>query len=76
MIDAQDAGKSIVIQDIVDLGLTSRSSTYRKVSDLKENGFLVDRWERGVCYLDLGPECKQHFSKVEDILRALAFEKA
>ena len=76
VIEAQIAGKSITSQDIVDMGLTSRSSTYRKVSDLKENAFLVDRWEKGVCYLDLGPGCNEHFSKVDDLLRTLSVETA
>jgi hypothetical protein len=76
VIEAQVAGKPISSQDIVDLAFTSRSSTYRKISDLKENGFLVDHWEQGICYVNLGPGCKEHFSKVDDILKVLAVENA
>ena len=76
VIEAQIAGKPITSQDIVDLALTSRSSTYRKISDLKENGFLIDQWDQGVCYVNLGPGCKEHFSKVDDIIKALAIENA
>ena len=76
VIDAHIAGQRITSQNIIEKGLTSRSSTYRKVSDLKDNGFLVDHWDQGVCYLNLGPGCEQHFLKVGDILKGLTVENS
>ena len=76
VIEAHIAGTSITNQDIVELGITSRSSTYRKITDLKASGFLEDTWEQGVCYLSLGPECHEHFTKIGTILGTLAIDKA
>ena len=55
VLEAQLEGKSITNQQLVELEFTSRSSTYRKIGDLKQLGFISEKWEKGSCYLELGP---------------------
>ena len=62
-------------QHIVGLNLTSRSSTYRKISDLKEWGFLSEIWDDTICYLKLGDAAISMFAAADDKLKAI-FEKA
>lgn len=71
VIDAHVAGHNITNQDIVDLGFTSRSSTYRKIGELKFGGFLADEWNQGICNLKLGPKSLEHFERVADELKVL-----
>ena len=54
VLDAERTGLRLNNQHIVDLNFTSRSSTYRKISDLKETHFLSDIWDDNICYLTLG----------------------
>jgi hypothetical protein len=54
VLDAERRGLRLTNQHIVDLNFTSRSSTYRKISDLKETHFLSDIWDDNICYLTLG----------------------
>ena len=76
VIEASMAGRSITNQEIVDLVITSRSSTYRKIGDLKAGGFLVDHWQDGLCYLNVGPKCQEHFDRLGAELEALNLGKA
>ena len=55
VLDAQIAGNTISNQQIVEKGFTSRSSTYRKIADLREHDFLSDKWDNAICNLELGP---------------------
>ena len=76
VIDAHISGRGMTNQDVVALGLTSRSSTYRKLGDLKESGFISDHWQHGECFLTLGPKCQEHFDRVGTELKALDGVKA
>ena len=76
VIDAHLSGTAITSQDIVEQNFTSRSSTYRKIGDLKDVGFIDEAWDKGVCYLVLGPECDTHFKKVSDSMGSLVIDKA
>ena len=76
VIDANISGESITSQDIVEIGITSRSSIYRKIGDLKDAGFINEAWDKGVCYLVIGPECKKHLTKVGDVMGSLVIDKA
>lgn len=55
VLDAHRNGLRYSTYQIVDLDFTSRSSTYRKISDLKISGFLSEIWDENTCYLTLGP---------------------
>ena len=56
---------------IVDLNLTSRSSTYRKIADLKQFGFLSETWDNMICYLTLGPAAIEMLADTDKKLKAL-----
>lgn len=74
VIDAHVAGKTITNQQIVDLDITSRSSTYRKINDLKAIGFLNDEWIDGVCFLSIGRKCESYFEKANEALKGMSCE--
>ena len=76
VIDANISGESITSQDIVEIGITSRSSIYRKIGDLKDAGFISEAWDKGVCYLVIGPECKKHLIKLGNAMGSLTIDKA
>ena len=75
VVDAHRTGLRMTNQKIADLGLTSRSSTYRKISDLKQSGFLSDIWDDNVCYLSLGPSAIAMLADADNKLKAMS-EKA
>jgi hypothetical protein len=75
VLDAQRSGLRLTNQHIVDLNLTSRSSTYRKIADLKQSGFLSDIWDDNVCYLALGSAAIDMFAAADNELKAIS-EKA
>ena len=45
--------------NVVEQHFTSRSSTYRKISDLREMGFVMEQWREGVCMILPGPKMDQ-----------------
>jgi len=75
VLAAEGTGLRLTNQHIVDLNLTSRSSTYRKISDLKQSGFLSEIWDDNVCYLGLGSAAIGMFAAADNKLKAI-FEKA
>ena len=75
VLDAERTGLRMTTQHIVDLNLTSRSSTYRKISDLKQSGFLSEIWDDNVCYLALGTATIAMFAAADNKLKAIS-EKA
>ena len=75
VLDAERTGLRMTNQHIVDLNLTSRSSTYRKISDLKQSGFLSEIWDDNVCYLALGTATIAMFAAAYNKLKAIS-EKA
>jgi len=75
VLDAERTGLRLNNQHIVDMELSSRSSTYRKISDLKQSGFLSEIWEDTNCYLTLGPAADKLLSDADNKLKALS-EKA
>lgn len=54
---AKDGAVSTV--GVVEQHFTSRSSTYRKISDLRQMGFLAEQWREGVCMILPGPKLDQ-----------------
>ena len=75
VLASQRNGLKISNQQIIDLNLTSRSSTYRKISDLKQSGFLSEIWDDNVCYLALGTATIAMFAAADNKLKAIS-EKA
>ena len=62
---AKDGAVSTV--NVVEQHFTSRSSTYRKISDLRQMGFLAEDWREGVCMILPGP-------KLDDFIAELGNE--
>ena len=50
--------------NVVEQHFTSRSSTYRKISDLREMGFLMEQWREGVCMILPGPKLDQFIAEL------------
>jgi len=71
VLDAQIAGNTISNQQIVEKGFTSRSSTYRKIADLRELGFLSEKWNNSTCNLELGPAALELIKDADVNLRDL-----
>ena len=74
VMDAQRAGKSITNQLLVDLKFTSRSSTYRKIADMRKLGILIEKWDKGTCMLELGPKAEDFFTETGAALQKLLKE--
>lgn len=72
VMDGNDKGMRFTNQHIVDLNFTSRSSTYRKIADLKEWGFLSDMWDDTICYLKLGPSANDMLADAEKKLQVIS----
>ncbi len=64
VMEAQRSGKQVTNQDLVDLKFTSRSSTYRKIADMRKLGILVEKWNRGTCILELGPKAESFLDEI------------
>ena len=71
VLEAHTLGVSISNQQIVDKGFTSRSSTYRKIADLREHNFLSDKWDNAICNLELGPAALELIKDADVNLRDL-----
>jgi DNA-binding IclR family transcriptional regulator len=72
VLNAQCNGMRFSNQEIVDLNLTSRSSTYRKISDLKQLGFLSEIWDDTTCYLTLGPAAVGMLAEADNTLKVMS----
>ena len=72
VLDAERTGLRLTNQHIVDLNFTSRSSTYRKISDLKETHFLSDIWDDNICYLTLGSAAINMIAAADNKLKAIS----
>lgn len=71
VLEAQTAGVPISNQQLVEKGFTSRSSTYRKITELKKFGFLSDRWNNATCHLELGPAALELMQDAENNISAI-----
>jgi hypothetical protein len=69
VLDAHRNGLRYSTYQIVDLDFTSRSSTYRKISDLKISGFISEIWDNNTCYLTLGPSAIDMIADADNMLR-------
>ena len=71
VMQAQRAGQTVTNQDLVDMKFTSRSSTYRKIADMRKLDILSEKWNKGTCALELGPKADAFFDEADKGLRAL-----
>jgi len=55
---------AVLTVNVVEQHFTSRSSTYRKISDLREMGFLMEQWREGVCMILPGPKLDQFIAEL------------
>ena len=51
IMDTCFSGGNITINQILDKKLSSRSSVYRKISDLKKYEFITENWDGFICHL-------------------------
>ena len=51
ILDMNFRGQNITINQILEKKISSRSSVYRKISDLKSNDFITEKWDGYVCHL-------------------------
>ena len=51
ILDMNFRGQNITINQILEKKISSRSSVYRKISDLKINEFITEEWDGYVCHL-------------------------
>ena len=66
MIVRQNAiGKVVTPNDLVDLNLTSRSSTYRKLADLRELNLIKEDWVEGQCHLSAADGTKEFINSLQ-----------
>jgi hypothetical protein len=59
VMDCFARGGSVSTVHVVEQQFTSRSSTYRKLSDLREMGLVMEQWNDGVCMVLPGPKMDQ-----------------
>lgn len=71
VMEAQRASKTMTNQNLVDCKFTSRSSTYRKIADLRKLGVLAEKWDKGTCTLELGPQAHAFFEEAGTALKSL-----
>ncbi|MFZ4787670.1 MAG: hypothetical protein ACOYLL_06245 [Beijerinckiaceae bacterium] len=60
------AGQIITPNDLVDLNLTSRSSTYRKLADLRELNLIKEDWIDGQCQLSAADGTKEFINSLQN----------
>ena len=75
VMEAQRVSQAMTNQDLVDCKFTSRSSTYRKIADMRKLGILAEKWDKGTCILELGPKAEAFFEEAGAALKTLS-EKA
>ncbi len=51
ILDACFSGNNITVNQILERKLSSRSSVYRKISDLKKDEFITEEWYGYICHL-------------------------
>ena len=59
VMDCFAKGGTVSTVRVVEQNFTSRSSTYRKLSELREMGFVMEQWNEGVCMVLPGPKMDQ-----------------
>ncbi len=65
------AGAIITPNDLVGLNLTSRSSTYRKLADLRELNLIKEDWIDGQCQLSAAEGTMEFLSSLQHGIQIL-----
>ena len=74
VLDAERKGLKLTNQHIVDMKLSSRSSTYRKISDLKKWGFISEIWDDNTCFVTLGTAAYKMLADADKRLKVVCEE--
>jgi hypothetical protein len=64
VMDCFAKGGAVSTTGVVEQNFTSRSSTYRKISDLRQMGFLAEQWQEGVCLILPGPKLDEFIAEL------------
>ena len=59
------AKQHVTPNDLVDMNLTSRSSTYRKLADLRELNLIKEDWVEGQCHLSAADGTKEFINSLQ-----------
>ena len=51
ILDDYFTGNNITVNQILERKIFSRSSVYRKISDLKKDEFITEEWDGYICHL-------------------------
>jgi len=70
ILDACFSGQNITINQILDKKLSSRSSVYRKISDLKKYEFIIENWDGFICHLVPAKKISHILSDIENWLNS------
>ena len=71
-IVSRSAAKQLVTpNDLVDMNLTSRSSTYRKIAELRALNLITEQWVDGKCCLSPSNATTDFAEKLELGFKAL-----
>ncbi len=65
------AGLTVTPNDVVELNLTSRSSTYRKLADLRELNLIKETWIDGQCQLSAADSTKEFVTSLRNGIQLL-----
>lgn len=60
------AKQQVTPNDLVDMNLTSRSSTYRKLADLRELNLIKEDWIDGQCQLSAADGTKEFINSLQN----------
>ncbi len=66
------ANKIVTPNDVVDLALTSRSSTYRKLADMRALNLLKEEWIDGQCRLTAAEGTTEFLNSLQTGIQLLA----
>ena len=70
ILDTCFSGNNITINQILDKKLSSRSSVYRKISDLKKYEFITEKWDGYICHLVPTKKIDHILSDIENWLNS------
>ena len=68
ILNAYYSGNNITINNILALNLSSRSSVYRKISDLKRSDFIAEEWDGYICHLVPTPKISHVLTRIDQWL--------
>jgi hypothetical protein len=71
IVSRSAAKQHVTPNDLVDMNLTSRSSTYRKIAELRALNLITEQWINGKCCLSPSNSTTDFAEKLETGFKAL-----